>query len=127
MTTRHIAMLGIALATAPAIAGAATPLVWEEGGARVETVAYACGAETPALEVAYFTAPDGSSFAALAMGGALHALTQVVSGSGVRYADIDAEAGYLIHTKGDTLLLLRQPAGGGEEELLADCTVVEPR
>jgi len=50
-----------------------------------------------------------------------------VSGSGVRYADIDAEAGYLIHTKGDALLLLHQPPGGGEDELLADCTAVEPR
>ena len=40
----------------------------------------------------------------------------------MRYLDIDRAAGYIIHTKGDDLLLSKQEAEAAEELLLAECT-----
>lgn len=97
--------------------------VWEDKGMRVETVTYTCSAAVNDLSVAYFTAPDASSFAAVQIAGAVHAMVQDVSGSGALYVEIDAQSGYRIHSKGDLLLLLKQaPDDAAEEELLAECT-----
>ena len=97
--------------------------VWEDQGSRVETVAYSCSTAIDELSVAYFTAPDATSFAAMHIAGVVHAMVQDISGSGVRYVDIDEQSGYRIHTKGDALLLLKQEADDtAEEELLAECT-----
>jgi len=97
--------------------------VWEDQGTRVETVAYTCATAIDDLSVAYFTAPDATSFAAVHIAGVVHAMVQDISGSGVRYVDIDEQSGYRIHTKGDLLLLLKRAADhSAEEELLAECT-----
>jgi membrane-bound inhibitor of C-type lysozyme len=97
--------------------------IWEDQGARVETVAYTCATAIDDLSVAYFTAPDATSFAAVHIAGVVHAMVQDVSGSGVRYVDIDTQSGYRIHTKGDLLLLLKLEADHtAEEQLLAECT-----
>lgn len=97
--------------------------LWEGDGARAQTVVYACDNGLDDLKVAYFTAPDATSFAALQIGGEVHALVPLPSGSGVRYGDIDTEAGYVVHSKGDGLLLLRASADAtAEEEVLATCT-----
>ncbi len=97
--------------------------VWEDKGMRVETVTYTCSSAIDDLSVAYFTAPDTSSFAAVQIAGVVHAMVQDVSGSGVLYVDIDAQSGYRIHSKGDLVLLLKQaPDDAAEEELLAECT-----
>ncbi len=111
-----------ALALLPSASFAQT--VWEDQGARVETVTYSCATAIDDLSVAYFNAPDATSFAAVHIAGTVHAMVQDVSGSGARYVDIDAQRGYRIHTKGDTLLLLKQEPGqsADEEQLLAECT-----
>lgn len=115
---KHLALLA---ATLPVPLAAQT--LWQEAGARVETVAYSCDNGFDDLTVAYFTAADASSFAALQLGGHVHALVQLVSASGARYGDIDAASGYRIHGKGDRLILLRQPTDAdAEEQLLASCT-----
>lgn len=114
--------LALLAATLPAPLAAQT--LWQEAGARVETVAYSCDNGFDDLTVAYFTAADASSFAAVQLGGQVHALVQLVSGSGARYVDIDGASGYLIHGKGDQLLLSRLPAdapAGADEQLLASC------
>lgn len=98
-------------------------VLWEDAGTRVQTVAYTCDSGLEDMAVAYFTAPDSTSFAALQLGGTVHAMVQTVSGSGVRYSDIDEQSGYRLHTKGDLLLLLKQAADdSAEEQLLASCT-----
>ncbi len=108
----------------PAAASAQT--LWQGDGARVETVSYACASGMDDLTVAYFTAREGSSFAAVHVAGVVHAMVQEVSGSGLRYVDIDGETGYRLHTKGDLLLFLKQaPEEAAEEELLAECAVVK--
>lgn len=100
--------------------------VWQDKGARVQTVAYTCATAMDELSVAYFTAADGTSFAAVQIGGLVHAMVQDISGSGARYVDIDAEAGYRIHTNGDGLLLLkRADDGSATEQVLAECTAFE--
>ena len=113
--------LTLALALFPAAAMAQT--VWEDKGARVETVAYSCASAVDELSVAYFNAPDGTSFAAVQIAGLVHAMVQDISGSGVRYVDIDEQAGYRIHTKGDLVLMMKLEADHtAEEQLLAECT-----
>lgn len=113
--------LTLAIALFPAAAMAQT--VWEDKGARVETVSYNCSSAVDELSVAYFTAPDATSFAAVHIAGVVHAMVQDVSGSGVRFVDIDEQGGYRIHTKGEMLLLLKlEPDHTAEEELLAECT-----
>lgn len=100
--------------------------LWENKGARVETVSYTCSTAVDELSVAYFTAADGSSFAAMQIAGLVHAMVQDVSGSGVRYVDIDAQAGYVIHAKGDQLMLMKLKADDtAKEELLAECSVAQ--
>lgn len=103
----------------PSLAAAQT--LWQEAGARVETVNYTCDNGLEDLGVAYFTAPDATTFAAMQLGGTVHAMVQSTSGSGVQYTDIDTQSGYRLHTKGDHLLLLKQ-ADAAEEQLLASCT-----
>ncbi|NEY89242.1 MliC family protein [Tabrizicola oligotrophica] len=96
--------------------------LWQAQGARVETVAYTCSTAMDDLSVAYFTAPDATSFAAVQIAGVVHAMVQEVSGSGVRFVDTDAQSGYRLHSKGDQVLLLKQePGGATEEQLLAEC------
>ena len=108
----------------PAAASAQT--LWQGDGTRVETVTYACASGMDDLTVAYFTARDGSSFAAVHVAGVVHGMVQEVSGSGLRYVDIDKETAYRIHTKGNRLLLSKQaPEGATEEELLAECAVAK--
>lgn len=95
---------------------------WEGAGARVQTVIYTCDKAMDELSVAYFTAADGAGFAAVQIGGVVHALVQEPSGSGVRYRDINAQSGYRLHAKGEMLLLLRQlDETGAEETILAEC------
>lgn len=97
--------------------------LWEAGGARVETVLYACEHAMDELSVAFLTAPDATSFAAVQIGGQVRAFVQDVSGSGVRYVDIDAQSGYRLLAKGDMLLLMKQEAeDAAEEQLLAECS-----
>jgi len=98
--------------------------LWQNGGARVESLAYSCDNAIDDLSVAYFTAPDATSFAAVHIAGVVHAMVQDVSASGARFVDIDAESGYSIHSKGDGLLLMKHDAGTpGEDQLLAECLV----
>lgn len=104
-------------------AAAAAQNLWQLDGARVETVAYACASGMDDLSVAYFTAPDGTSFAAVHVAGVVHAMVQQGSGSGVRYVDINEQSGYRIHGKGDGLVLMKlEPDDAAEEQLLAECT-----
>lgn len=113
--------LGILCSLVPAMGLAQT--VWEADGARIETVHYGCETAIDELSVAYFTAADGTSFAAVQIAGMVHAMVQDNSGSGVRYVDIDEQAGYRIHAKGAGLLLLKLAADdSAEEQLLAECT-----
>ena len=49
-------------------------------------------------------------------------MVQGPSGSGIRYLEIYGAVGYIIHTKGDDLLLSKQEAEAAEELLLAECT-----
>ncbi len=72
--------------------------------------------------MAFFTAADFTSFAAVQIGGTVHTMVQGPSGSGMRYLEIDGAVGYIIHTKGDDLLLSKQEAEVAEELLLAECT-----
>ena len=110
-----------ALSLLPSAALAET--VWQNGGAQVITASYVCSGGMDELSVAYFNAPDGTSFAAVHIAGQVHAMVQDVSGSGARYVDIDEQSGYRIHTKGEGLLLLKLAADdAAEEELLAECT-----
>lgn len=96
---------------------------WESGGAMVETVTYSCDSAVDDLSVAYFTAADATSFAAVQIGGRVHAMVQGPSASGVRYVDINEQTGYRLHTKGDELLLLKLEADHTAEELrLAECS-----
>lgn len=98
--------------------------VWQDKGAEVMTMAYTCSSAFDELSVAYFNAPDTTSFAAVQIAGVVHAMVQDVSGSGARYVDIDEQSGYRIHTKGDLLLLMKLEADHtAEEQLLAECTV----
>lgn len=100
--------------------------LWEAEGARVQTVIYRCDSAVESLSVAYFTAADATGFAAVQIGGIVHAMVQAPSGSGVRYVDINEETGYRLHTKGDGLLLSKlAPDHTAEEELLAECRVTE--
>jgi membrane-bound inhibitor of C-type lysozyme len=116
--------LTLAIALLPGAALAQS--VWQDDGARVQTVAYTCATAMDDLSVAYFTAADGSSFAAVQIAGRVHAMVQEASASGARYVDIDAEAGYRIHTKGDSLMLLkRADDDSATEQVLADCTAFE--
>jgi membrane-bound inhibitor of C-type lysozyme len=113
--------LALLAATLPAPLAAQT--LWQEAGARVETVIYRCDNGFDDLTVAYFTAADASSFAALQIGGHVHALVQQVSASGVRYGDIEQDGGYRIHGKGDLLMLSRQTTDDATgEQRLAHCT-----
>lgn len=106
-------------------AAALSQTVWEAKGARVETVAYGCSSAMDELSVAYFNAPDGTSFAAVQVAGVVHAMVQDISGSGARYVDIAAPGGYGIHAKGEGLLLLKLAGeGAGEEQVLAECTAL---
>ena len=101
--------------------------LWEAGGARVETVIYTCDRAFEELSVAYFTAPDATSFAAVQVAGQVHAMVQEISGSGVRFVDTDVQSGYRLHAKGDDLLILKQdPAQVTEEQLLAECRAKRP-
>ena len=98
-------------------------IVWQDKGAQVITQSYGCSSAMDDLSVAYFNAPDGTSFAAVHIAGQVHAMVQDISGSGARYVDIDEQSGYRIHTKGEMLLLLKLEADdSAEEELLAECT-----
>ena len=102
---------------------ASAQTMWSSEGAQAQTVTYACDMGMDDLSVAFFNAADGTSFAALQVAGVVHAMVQDISGSGVRYVDIDEQAGYRIHTKGDTLLLMKLEADHtAEEQLLAECT-----
>lgn len=116
-------MIRLALCLALLPVPALSQSLWQEGGSRVQTVIYRCDSAVDDLSVAYFTAPDSTSFAAVQIGGKVHALVQDVSGSGTRYVDVNQKTGYRLHGKGDDLLLLRQVSGqGGEEQLLASCS-----
>lgn len=114
--------LALSLALLPLPATAQT--LWEGQGARVQTVTYHCDSAVEELSVAYFTAADGTSFAALPIAGQVQALVQGVSGSGVIYQDINPDSGYGLHAKGDEALLLRSAPGQAEPEVLARCTAV---
>lgn len=104
-------------------AAADAQILWEYQGSRVETARYSCSSAIDDLSVAYFTAPDGTSFAAAHFSGQVHAMVQDVSGSGVRYVDIDEQSGYRIHAEGETLLLMKLDASdSAEEEVLSECT-----
>ena len=101
--------------------------LWEAEGARVETLIYACDRAFEELSVAYFTAPDATSFAAVQIAGQVHAMVQEISGSGVRFADTDVQSGYRLHAKGDDLLILKQdPDQAAEAQLLAECHAKRP-
>lgn len=104
------------------------PLVWESEGVRVETATFACGVDAPGIDVAFLTAKDGTSFAVLTIDGVLVPMVQIESGSGVRYAAVDEQLGYRVHTKGNDLLVSRQPAddSAGEEDLYT-CQAVVPQ
>lgn len=101
--------------------------LWEAGGARVETVIYACNHAFEELSVAYFAAPDATSFAAVQIAGQVHAMVQEVSGSGLRFVDTDVQSGYRLHAKGNDLLILKQdPDQATDEQLLAECHAKRP-
>lgn len=111
------------LFTALVPSAALAQTVWEDMGTRVETVTYGCTGGMDELSVAYFTAPDKTSFAAVQIAGEVHAMVQNVSGSGTRYIDIDEQSGYRIHGKGDMLMLMKLEADdAAEEQVLAECT-----
>lgn len=112
--------VALLLALIPAAGHAQT--AWEKDGARVQTVSYICDSGIDQLSVAYMSAPDDTSFAALQIGGVVHALVQEVSGSGALFVDVDPQSGYQVHTKGAELLFLKKaPDAGAEEEILARC------
>lgn len=112
------------LATVPAAAHA--QLTWERDGTRVETVLYGCEGALEELSVAYFTAPDATSFAAVQIGGVVHAMVQDVAASGARYVDVNEQTGYRLHGKGDALMLLKlDPDHTAEEQVLAKCSALQ--
>lgn len=120
----HLATLCLSLVALPSLADA--PLNWESDGSRVQTVIYACDSAMDELSVAYFTAPDATSFAAVQIGGVVHAMVQHSAGSGVRYVDVNEETGYRLHSKGDLVLLSKlEPDHSAEEQLLAECRALE--
>ena len=95
---------------------------WSRDGSRVETVIYTCDSAMDSLSVAYFTAPDATSFAAVQIGGVVHALVRDVAASGVRYVDVNAQTGYRLQGKGDQVMLLKlDPDPAAEEQLLVEC------
>jgi hypothetical protein len=78
------------------------------------------------LSVAYFTAPDATSFAAVQIGGLVHALVRDVAASGVRYVDVNAQTGYRLQGKGDQVMLLKlDPDPAAEEQLLVECNALQ--
>jgi hypothetical protein len=110
----------ILLACVPMAAHA--QVTWERDGSRVQTVIYTCDSAMDALSVAYFTAPDAINFAAVQIGGVVHALVQDVAASDLRYVDVNEQTGYRLQGKGEQVMLLkREPDHTAEEQLLADC------
>ena len=99
---------------------------WSRDGSRVETVIYTCDSAMDSLSVAYFTAPDATSFAAVQIGGVVHALVRDVGASGVRYVDVNAQTGYRLQGKGDQVMLLKlDPDPAAEEQLLVECHALQ--
>ncbi len=54
--------------------------MWKDKGAQVVTLTYACTGAIEELSVAFFTAADFASFAAMQIGGTVHAMVQGPSG-----------------------------------------------
>lgn len=99
---------------------------WERDGSRVQTVIYTCDSAMDALSVAYFTAPDATSFAAVQIGGVVHALVQDVAASGLRYVDVNEQTGYRLQGEGDQMMLLKlEPDHTAKEQILADCRAMQ--
>lgn len=99
---------------------------WERDGSRIQTVVYTCDSAMDSLSVAYFTAPDATSFAAVQIGGVVHAMVQEVAAAGLRYVDVNEQTGYRLQGKGDQMMLLKlKPDHMAEEQLLADCRSVQ--
>lgn len=119
-----VVLFGLGLSALPVLADA--PLTWERDGSRVQTVIYACDSAMDELSVAYFTAPDAASFAAVQIAGVVHAMVQEKAASGQRFVDVNDETGYRLHAKGDLVLLSKlEPDHTAGEQPLAECRALQ--
>lgn len=76
------------------------------------------------VPVSYFNATDGSGAAAMVIDGALIAMQQAPSGSGIRYESVGAEGTYTLRSKGWDATISHQADGATAPELVLfrDCS-----
>ncbi|MDA7964863.1 MliC family protein [Ruegeria sp.] len=89
----------------------------------VLSVTFTCENDTQ-IPVSYFNASDGSAAAAMVIDGALVALQQAPSGSGILYESVGAEGTYTLRSKGWDATITHQADGATAPErvLFRDCS-----